>query len=158
MNDALAVCCVERIGNLDSQIQHMFKRNRLAADTVFQGLAIQKFHGHERFPLHLADIVNRADVRVTESRSSAGFAAEPLQSPRIVYNVLRQKLQSDETTEPSVFGLVHHTHAAPTEPFEDAAVGDDLTDEGVGLRHCAAILDCECRQVNESAGHESAGV
>ena len=45
---------------------------------------------------------------------------------------------------------VHHTHAATAKLFDNAVVGDGLADEGVGLRHSAAILGCDLRQVNES--------
>ena len=34
--------------------------------------------------------------------------------------------------------------------LDDAVVGDGLADDGVGVRHSAAILGCDLRQVNES--------
>jgi len=52
-------------------------------------------------------------------------------------------------------GLVHYTHATAAKSFEDAVMGDGLADEGVGLRHSAAILGCDLRQVNKLA--QSAG-
>ena len=42
-------------------------------------------------------------------------------------------------------GLVHYTHATAAKSFEDAVMGDGLADEGVGLRHSAAILGCVLR-------------
>jgi len=43
----------------------------------------------------------------------------------------------------NVFCFVDDAHAA-TEFFDDAAMGDSLADEGVGVSHSAAILDCTC--------------
>ncbi|MGC1907319.1 MAG: hypothetical protein WA715_26070 [Candidatus Acidiferrum sp.] len=55
----------------------------------------------------------------------------------IVGNVIWQELQRDKAAKPRVFRLVHHTHAAATEFFNDAVVGDGLTEERVGVRHLA---------------------
>jgi hypothetical protein len=41
-----------------------------------------------------------------------------------------QKLQ-DKAVEPDVLGLVHHTHAATTELFDDAVGRDGLADHGI---------------------------
>jgi hypothetical protein len=43
---------------------------------------------------------------------------------------VRQKLQ-DKAVEPDVLGLVHHTHAATTELFDDAVGRDGLADHGI---------------------------
>ena len=48
-----------------------------------------------------------------------------------------------------ILGLIHHTHPAATQLLDDAVMGDGLSDEGVGVRHSAAILGLELGQVNE---------
>ena len=35
--------------------------------------------------------------------------------------------------------------------FDNAVMGDGLADEGVGVRHSAAILSCALKQVNEGS-------
>ena len=47
--------------------------------------------------------------------------------------------------EPGVLGLAHHTHAASAKSFEDAVVGNCLSDESVGVRHSAIMLGGELR-------------
>jgi hypothetical protein len=47
---------------------------------------------------------------------------------RVSCNLLRQKLESDETVEPSVFGFVNDTHPPAAQPFDDAIVRDGSTD------------------------------
>jgi len=70
----------------------------------------------------------RANIRVIESRSCLGFAAEALQGGAVVRQRLGQELQCDETVQPGVLSLVHHTHAAAAERFSDAVMGDDRPD------------------------------
>jgi hypothetical protein len=43
---------------------------------MLQRLAFQKLHGDERLAVMLANLVNRADVRVIEGESGASFSLE----------------------------------------------------------------------------------
>src|SRR6266851_878637 len=80
MNDSLAMSRVERVGNLDSQIEHLFQRKGLACDAVFQGLAFQKLHGDEGRAVLLVNLVDGANVGVVQGRSSLRLALETSQS------------------------------------------------------------------------------
>src|SRR5208282_974509 len=51
-----------------------------------------------------------------------------------------------------VFGFIDDPHAAAAKLFEDAVVRDGPPNERVRGRHSPAILGCDLRQVNESAG------
>src|ERR1700687_1372460 len=64
MDDALRVCAVERIGDLNAQIEQRFDLQRLAIDGVPERLPHQQFHGNEGSPIDLVDFVDRADVGV----------------------------------------------------------------------------------------------
>jgi hypothetical protein len=61
------------------------------------------------------------------------FASEPRKSVRVAGYILRQKLKRDETMEASIFCLVHDTHAATPEFFEDAVMGDGLANHREGV-------------------------
>jgi len=64
MDDSFPVRGVERVGDLDAQIEHSLDLHRLAPDPVPERLALQQFHGNEAAPIGLVDFVDRADVRV----------------------------------------------------------------------------------------------
>src|SRR5208282_894548 len=57
-----------------------------------------------------------------------------------------------------VFGFIDDPHAAAAKLFEDAVVRDGPPNERVRGRHSPAILGCDLRQVNESAGFCSCNV
>ena len=73
-------------------------------------------------------LINCADIGMVQGGGGLGFALEAAQSLRIAGN-FGQKLQRNETVQPSVLGLVHNTHPAAAELLDDAVVRDGLTDQ-----------------------------
>src|SRR6266704_2726975 len=51
MDDTLSVCRIQRICDLDSQIEHRLDLQRFSSDLVFEGLAFKVLHGDERIAL-----------------------------------------------------------------------------------------------------------
>ena len=66
MNDAFGVGGIQRVGNLDSQFQDVFHRQRLARYAVLQRLTVEKLHRDKRSAIFFADVVNRANVGVIQ--------------------------------------------------------------------------------------------
>ena len=66
MDNALGVCGIQSIGNLNPQIQDFIWWHGTALDAVFQGLAFQKLHHNEGLTLVIADVVNDTDVGVVQ--------------------------------------------------------------------------------------------
>src|SRR5437867_1468969 len=66
MDDALRMCCIERVGNLDAEIEHRFDFQRLAIDYVPERLSVQQFHCDEGSPIDLINLIDRADVRMIQ--------------------------------------------------------------------------------------------
>ena len=64
MHDAVAVSCVQRVCNLDTQVQQLIKLRRIAFNAMLEGLTLEQFHGNEMFPLGLINLVDGADVRM----------------------------------------------------------------------------------------------
>ena len=119
---------IERIGNFDGDIEHSLDFERPPGNDVLQRRALQIFHHDERTSIVLADFVDGADVGMIQRGSRARFAAEAFERLRILGHFIGQKLQSDETAQPGVFGLVNYAHAAAAEFFNDAIVRDVLAD------------------------------
>ena len=164
------MCGVERVGDLDAQIEHSFNFQRFARDPVPKRLSLQQFHSDEGSPVRLVNLVDRADVRMVQRGRSLRLPLEAAEGLCVVGEFVGQKLQGDVATEFQVFRLVNHTHAPAADPAEDAVMGDRLTDGlgrsshwadmlggGKGEGQCAATEaappSATCRQIaGRSAG------
>src|SRR5262249_54306833 len=128
MNDSLAVCSVERVGDFDRQREKQVQLHRLAVDQVLQRLAREALHHDEEVAIMLADLVDSADIGVIQSRCGAGLAAEALKSLGVVGRIVGKKFEGDEAAERGVLGLVDDTHPTAAEKLNDAVMGDSLAD------------------------------
>src|SRR5271169_6004766 len=122
VDNAFGVCCIEPVGDFDSNAKQWFQFEWATADYVLQGHAIHELHGDEGAAIFFSDVVNRTDVGMIERRCGPSLAAKTLQGPRITGNVIRKKLEGDETAQARVLGLVNHSHPATAELFHDAVV------------------------------------
>src|SRR5947209_19021612 len=89
------------------------------------------------------------DRRVVQRGGGARLALEALERLAITGEVVGEKFQGDEAPEPGVFGLVHHAHAAATEPPDNARVGDRPTPRGT--RRCRFRFDAVVPKYSRSA-------
>ena len=129
MNDSLGVRRIERVRNLNPQLQHLLKRQRLAGNAVLQCGAFHEFHGDETASAIFRDFVDGADVWMIERRGCLGFALEAAECLRVFGYVVGQEFESDEPAELYIFGLVNHAHTAATELFDNAVVRDGLPEK-----------------------------
>ena len=128
MNDAFGVGGVECVGDLDGQRQQRFQRHRMPRNAVLQRHTVEKLHGDEGLPVLLADVMNSPDVGMIQRRRSLRFPLKAGQRMWVLCEVGRQELESDETVQADVLGLVDDTHAATAELLDDAIVRDGLAD------------------------------
>jgi len=124
MDDALNVCGIERIRDLDTEIQELLQRERLAVNVMAQGIAVDELHGDERLAVLLANVINSADVRVVEGGSGMGFSAEAFEGQRILPQIFWKKFQGDCAVEAHILSLEDHAHTASAKSFQDAVVRD----------------------------------
>ena len=78
--------------------------------------------------LVLADVVNRADIRMVESGGRPGLALETFDGERIGERRIGQELQRDVAAEAEVFGPVDDAHAACAQTFHHPVVRDCCAD------------------------------
>jgi hypothetical protein len=90
---------VESVGDLDAQIEHRFDLHRLASDPMPERLPLQQFHRDEGSPIGLVNLVNRADVRVVQTRGCLSLPLETAESLCVVGEVVGKKLQGNVATE-----------------------------------------------------------
>jgi len=128
MNDTGGVSGIEAVGDLDAPIEEGFGVERAAVDVVFEGLAVEKFHGDEVAAFEFVDFVDGADVGMVEGGGGLGFALETFERLSVASEIFGKKFEGDETAELGVFGFVNDAHAAAAEFFEDAVVRDGLAD------------------------------
>ena len=98
--------------------------DRAVLDHLLDRPPLEPLHRDERLPLVLAELVDRADVRVLQRRGEARFAFEPRQPLGRGDRVGAQQLDRDFAAEPHVFGAIHHAHAAFAEAVEQTIVGN----------------------------------
>src|SRR5437868_5830554 len=68
MDDASGMSGIERVRDLDAEIEHRFDLQRFAVDGVPECLPLQQFHSDEGSPISLVDVVDGADVGMVQSR------------------------------------------------------------------------------------------
>ena len=128
MDDALSVGSGQRVRHLDRNFQQLIHLHRLAMDTRLQALALQLLHHDEGMPVVILNFVDGADGGVVQQAGGARLTLEAFQGFAVSEQVIGKELDSHVATEPRVFGLVHHTHAAAAQLTQNAVVRDRLTD------------------------------
>ena len=88
------------------------RQRPVVQEVAVERLALQQLHRDERLALLLADLVNRADVRVIERRGRSRLEPEPLGGLWAALQIGGQELQRDTPAKREIFGLVHDAHPA----------------------------------------------
>ena len=128
VDDPFGVGRVERVSKLRTQLEHIGSLERMPPQMLAERHAPNHLHDEKRLPLMLADVVQRADVRVVELRDRPRFPLEPLAAFGIVGEVRRQDLDGDGPVQPGVGRLVDLAHATR------AIGGEDLVRSKTGAR------------------------
>ena len=128
MEDPFRVGGLQRVADLNAQIQQFVSPQRFARDTLSKRLALQQFHDDVGPVFVPADVVDRADVWMVQGRCGARLSAKSIQRLMIGGVLIGEELQGDVAAESSVFGPVDHTHAAAAERIENSIMLDGAAD------------------------------
>ena len=129
MNDAAGMSGVERIGNLNREIEERGKRNRAAADSFAERLAFEQLHDEKWAAIRFAYVEERADAGMIQRGDGARFALKAFERGGIVSEFAGEKFQRDEAAETNIFGAEDLAHAAAAERFDDAIMRECLADQ-----------------------------
>ena len=138
VHDALGVRGIERVGDLDRDVERAIEGQRPARDLFLERAAVEQLHHHVLLAVVLADVVQRADVRMVQRRGDARLATEPVERLAARGQLRRQELQRDVPPEPHVFGAVDDAHPSAAKAVDDPVRADERADHandcrGLGL-------------------------
>ena len=90
MDDARAMCLVERTRDLDRAPERLVERQRAPRQTSGERLAVEDLHHQKGSVTFTSDVVQRADVRMSECGDRPRFPFEPLAQLRGPRRTLRR--------------------------------------------------------------------
>ena len=105
---------IQSFRDLNPEFQRFFQWKRFPMDVTAQRFPVNEFHGDESPSVLLANVIDRANARMIQSRCGSRFAAKSLQHLRVLRHFLWQEFQSNGAGQPCVHGLIDHSH--PTFP------------------------------------------
>ena len=115
---------VQRVGDLDGVAQHLVGRQRPRRQPRGERLAFEILHHQEVGVTLLADVMERADVRMVQAGDRLRLTLEALSEIRIVGDMRREHLDGDGALEPRVGGLVDLAHAAGADEGRDVVAAE----------------------------------
>ena len=139
---------VERVGDLDCQCDHLLKRERAPLQARAERLPLEELHDEVRNPVRLADVVDRADVRVVEGRGGLRLPREPRADRRIGEPVPANELERDRSLEAHVGRAEDFAHSALPERAVDAVRTEML--EAVATHACRVVHGTAKLSIDES--------
>src|SRR5438874_13064348 len=123
---------IERVGNLDSQLQQGLELQWLVRNEMPERLAFQELHHDEWVAIVLSNFMDGADVGMIQSGGCPRFTLKPLQGLAIGRKLVGQELQGDVAAQTQILGLVDDPHASAAESFQNTIMGNRLTYHGGG--------------------------
>ena len=126
MDDGGAMRSIQRGRDLHGALERLFDGKGALRQPVRKRLAVQKLHDEIRngpVPRRRtvgADVVKRADVRMTQSRDDAGFALETLTRGFVNRGVRQEHFDRDGPAKSCVVGPIHLAHAAAANAIAQA--------------------------------------
>ena len=124
VDDAARVAVVERLGDLDADVDDLAEAQRLVADQPEQVRAADERHDEEERALVAAEVVDRDDRGVVHLRDDLRLALEALLELRRVRSSRGDELDRDLAVEHRVPRAVDDAHAAPSELPQDLVTID----------------------------------
>src|SRR5215469_16883346 len=136
VDNSLRVCGVQSVRYTNRHFEQSFQFHRATSDGMFQRLTFEKFHCDKRSAVLLANVINREDVGMIYCGSRLSLALKSCECMCISCDAFRKELQRNEAMQVDVLRLIHHTHSAAAELFQNAVVRNGLANQGLDFWHC----------------------
>ncbi len=138
MHDAEPVSLVERIGHLRGDAHRRRERQRASREAIGERLALEVLEHQEIETGVLADVVQRADVRMIERGDGPRLALEAHAEVGVARDVGGEHFDGDQPIESSVTRPIDFAHAAGADGSLDDVRTESRAD---GERHGRARGD-----------------
>ena len=118
MHDALLVCGVEGVGNLNGEVDHFNGRQTAAGGTLLQRFAAKHLHRDEGVAFELVDLIDGTDVRVIQRGCGLRFALELPDRGRVGCKVVGDELERDGPSKTRIVGFVDDPHPSGAQKLD----------------------------------------
>ena len=129
MDNAAIVRVSQRIGQLHAVADDLLDGQRPLGDPLAERLPVNDFHRDVRAAVRLADVVNRADVRMVQGCGRARLAQQSSPPLRMIGQLFRQDLERDVAAQLRVMGAIHFAHTSSAKPRLNA-IGAEMPFHG----------------------------
>src|ERR1700723_4332991 len=106
-------------------------------------------------PAILANIMNRANIRMIQSRSSPSLAPKSVQGKRIPRHLIRKEFQRHGPAQPPILSLIDHTHPPAAQLLEDAVMRNSPANHRSRISHRPSILRRRTIAINQAAAPQT---
>src|SRR6266567_145277 len=133
MHDSFVVRELQRLANLRDDLQRLAGREFAGLFQLPQVGSIHIFHDEVVKAVHLAEFVERHDVRVAQFSEGTGLAREALGESRVASRLQREDLERDQPVNLVLAGLIDRSHAAGPKQLDNLKLWKmrgDLGDRG----------------------------
>ena len=128
VDDALGVCRIQRVGELDGDLQQVGDPHRTAIDAVAEALAPEYLHHDIGSAFVVADVENCANPGMAQRAGGSRLDTEAVERLTAGDRLRGKELERDLSPEAFVLGEIHDSHAAGAKRTEDLVVRDRATD------------------------------
>ena len=115
MDYAVFVRTIKTLANIGPILQNLCHWQRTFGQTVRQCLPFQKFHDQVVGAILMANIVQRANIRMIERRDGTGFAVEALLSFGTLRKMVGKDFDRDRAIESRIERTIDFAHTTRTQ-------------------------------------------
>ena len=127
MDHAFPVRGIECLGDLAGGDKCTIHRKRTALQAFGERFSFEEFHDEKRHAVYFADVVDRADLRMGDSRDGPRFALKSFELQRGRVSGRCQNFDGDRTLELGIASVIDLTHASSAQRRQDFVSADSLS-------------------------------